>query len=309
MPLEGMTMKMNGLPLLVALSILGMLLSAGEAQASHDPGVAIFSDVHVPKGDVRREDVVCIGGTATIEGKVEGDVVVIGGKLDFSGEANKVVTVLSPAVFHSGATVHGEMVHVLGEMQKSREATFQGEQVDIGSRLPRGVQRMLGGGLIGLLVVFRLIGLVVSCLVVMLIALLIPERVERMSDALHERWPSSLGFGLLACVGVVVIVIGLAITIIGIPFAILVGIAAKILGLVGVTAILLLLGKKLGMEVGLLSEASALWTFVLVGFGVTALVRFIPVLGELVWLFLSIVGFGLALVTKLGSAEVEAGVS
>jgi hypothetical protein len=293
--------------LLAALSA-ALPFCAAEVRAS-EPGVAIFSDVHVPKGETRRDDVVCIGGKAVIDGTVEGQVVVVGGSLEFSGEARNVVTVLSPAKFHPGARIRGDNVHILGEMEKSAGVEFDGEQVDVGSRLPHGVQRIFSRGLLGLFVLLRVIGLVVSCLVILLIALLIPDRIERMSEALHERWPSSLGFGLLACLGVVVIVVGLAVTIIGIPFAILVGVTAKILGLMGVTAILLLLGRKLGTEVGLLSDASALWTTVLVGFGVVALVRFIPVLGELVWFVLGIIGLGLVLVTKLGSAEAEAGAS
>ena len=297
------------------LLFLGMLavwvgwVFPAEAMAGGDPGVAIFSDVHVGKDEVRHEDVVCIGGQATIEGKVEGDVVVIGGKLDFSGEANQVVTILGRAEFKPGAIVHGDMVHFLGEMQKAPEATFNGEQVDVGSRLPRGMQRVLSRGLLGVFVLLRLIGLAVSCLVVFLIALLIPDRIERMSEALHTRWPASIGFGLLACVITVVIVVGLAITLIGIPFAILVGLGAKLLGLVGVTAILLPLGRKLGTEVGLLGEGSALWASVLVGFAVIAIIRFVPLVGELVWMALSIAGIGLALVTKLGSPGVEAGAS
>ena len=300
-------MKARGL--LLALGFCGVWIFPVEAMAGRDPGVAIFSDVHVGKDEVRHDDVVCIGGHATIEGKVEGVVVVIGGKLDFSGEANEVVTILGKAEFKPGTIVHGDMVHVLGELKKAPAATFNGEQVDIGSRLPRGMQRVLSRGLIGLFVLLRLIGLAISGLVVLLIAVLIPDRIERMSEALHTRWPASIGFGLLACVGVVVIVVGLAITLIGIPFAVLVGLAAKVLGLVGITAILFLLGKKLGTEIGLLGEASALWASVLVGFAVLAVIRFIPLLGELVWLFLSIVGLGLALVTKLGSPRAEAGAS
>jgi hypothetical protein len=287
----------------------GALLSAAPANASQSPGVGIFSDVRVEKGEVMHDDVVCIGGHAVVEGKVEGDVVVIGGKLDFSGEANEVVTILSKANFQSGTAVHGDMVHILGEMTKATDARFEGENVDVGSALPPRIQRLLSRGIIVLFVLWRFIELIVSGILVMLIALLIPERIERMSGELDTRWPASVGFGLLACVIVVIVCIGLAITIIGIPFALLVGFLAKVLGLVGITTILLLLGRRLGTETGLLNEHSSLLASVMLGFAALAVIRFIPLFGDLVWTLLGIVGLGLVVVTRLGRDTAEAGAS
>jgi len=302
-------MKNVRIALASLLVAVGALLGVTQARASTSPGVGIFSDVRVEKGETFHDDVVCIGAHATIEGKVEGDVVVIGGKLDFSGEAQEVVTILSKADFASGTAVHGDMVHILGEMITASDAKFEGEKVDVGSALPPRIQRILSRGLIGLFLLFRLIGLIVSGIVVMLIALLIPERIERMSGELDTRWPASIGFGLLACVVVIIVCIGLAITIIGIPFAILVGMLAKVLGLVGITAMLLLVGKKLGTEIGLLEEHSSLLACVMLGFAVLALIRFIPLFGELVWTCLGILGLGLTVVTRLGRETAESGAS
>jgi len=47
----------------------------------------------------------------------------------------------------------------------------------------------------------------------------------------------------------------------------------------------------------------------MLGFGVMALVRLLPIIGELIWLVLSIIGFGLVLVTKLGAPAAEASAS
>jgi hypothetical protein len=302
-------MKNVGIAVALLFVAVGVLLGSSPVRAGQSPGVGIFSDVRVEKGEVLHTDVFCIGGHATVEGKVEGSVVVIGGKLDFSGEAREVVTILSRANFNSGTTVHGDMIHILGEMNKSPDATFEGEKVDVGSALPPRIQRLLSRGLIGLFVLLRLIGLIISGIVVMLITLLIPERIERMSGELDTRWPASIGFGLLACVVVVIVCVGLAITIIGIPFAILVGMLAKLLGLVGITAILMLLGQKLGRETGILGEHSSLLASVMLGFAALALVRFIPLFGELVWTVLGIIGLGLTVVTRLGRDTAEADAS
>ena len=290
-------------PILTVAS--GFLLASVPALAK-EPGVAIFGDVHVAKGEVHHDNVVCIGGKATIEGTVEGEVVVVGGKLDFSGEANQVVTVLSDATFRPGASVNGEMVHVLGQLERSPEARFEGEVVDIGSRLPRGLQKAVSRGLIGLLLLLRFIELLVSGLIVLVIALLVPERIERMSESFDDRWPASLGFGLLSWVGVAVLAVVLAITLIGIPLAVFLGIGAKIIGLMGATAILLLLGKKLGSQTGILHDSPSILGAVMLGFGLVAIIRFIPIVGELAWLVVSILGLGLAVITRLGTHPTEA---
>src|SRR5262245_38025153 len=124
-------MKKAHLALSALLVMLGALVFSSQSHAGDNPGVGIFSDVHVGKDEVRHDDVLCIGGHATIEGKVEGNVVVIGGRLEFSGEANQVVSVLSPTEFKSGALVHGDTVHVLGVMKKDPEAHFEGQNVDV----------------------------------------------------------------------------------------------------------------------------------------------------------------------------------
>jgi hypothetical protein len=64
-----------------------------------------------------------------------------------------------------------------------------------------------------------------------------------------------------------------------------------------------LLGKRVGLGTGLIGPEPSVLSCVLVGFLVVALVRFIPVVGELAWLVLSVMGLGLTLVTKGGSTS------
>jgi hypothetical protein len=282
-----------------ALALL--LLASSAALAGDQPRLGIFGDVRVDKGEVYPDDLVCIGGTATVEGKVEGDVVVVGGKLEFSGEARDVVAVASRARIASGSVIDGDLIHVMGDLRKDPDVKVQGQSVDVGSHLPLNVRRLLSHGFLGLIVLFRLISLVFSLVLLLIIVLLAPERIERMSDSLEPRWPASLGFGVLAFVVSTVLVIFLAITVIGIPLALLLGLATYILELMGIAAILSLLGKRVGLGTGLIGPDPTVLSCVLVGFCVVALVRFVPVVGELAWLALSVTGLGLTLVTKLGS--------
>ncbi len=289
------------LPLVARLGVIVLLAIPGAAWAGQEPAVGIFSDVHVGKGEVRHDDLVCIGGTATVEGKVEGDVVVIMGKLVFSGEAHDVVTILSDTRLEEGAVVGGDGVHVLGRLARDPSVRVAGDMVDVGSRLPPRVQRLFARGLVGVLILLRIVSLVVSFVLILIVVLLAPARIERMSHALEPRWPASVGFGLLGYVIGIALVIGLAITLIGIPLAGLLLLAVKVLGLMGVAAILMVIGKKVGSGSGLIGPDPSVLASVVVGFALVGLVRFVPIIGELAWFVISVVGLGLALVTKIGS--------
>ena len=62
--------------------------------------------------------------------------------------------------------------------------------------------------------------------------------------------------------------------------------------------------RKLMSAIGSLDAGHPILARVIFWAAVVALVRFVPIIGELAWLVLSILGLGLALVTKLGSARV-----
>ncbi len=287
--------------ILLAAAVVFLPLLPSPALAGDNPRLGILGDVRVEKGEVYKDDLVCIGGTATVEGKVEGDVVVIGGKLDFSGEAKSVVAVGTRAKIGPGAVIDGDLVHVMGTLDKDPGVEVQGQTIDVGSHLPINVRRLLSHGLLGLIVVLRVVSLIISLVLLLLLSLMAPERIERMSGALEARWPASLGFGLLGYFVFILLAVFLAITLIGIPLAVLLGLGVWILGLMGIAAIMALLGRRVGVGTGLIGPEASLIATVLVGFLVIALVRFIPVVGELTWMVLSALGLGLALVTKVGS--------
>ena len=277
--------------------------------AGDTPRVGILGDVRVEKGEVYSDDLVCIGGKATVEGTVEGDVVVIGGELDFSGEAGSVVVIAGKTTMAAGSVVHKDLIHMMGEFHKDPGVTVHGQSIDVGSHLPPHIQRLLSRGLLGFIVVLRVVSLIITLAVLLLIVLLAPERVARMSEVLEPRWPASLGFGVLGYVIFIVLAIILAITLIGIPLAVLLGLAVWVLGLMGIAAIMMSLGKRVGLGTGLIGPDPSVLACVFVGFLVVALVRFIPVVGELAWLVLSVMGLGLSLITKVGSPASSGAVS
>ena len=293
----------------VGITLVSLLVISSTIFAGETPRVGIFGDVRVDKGEVYSDDVVCIGAKATVEGKVEGDVVVIGGNLEFSGEANSVVVVGGKATISAGSVINKDLVHMMGTFNKDPDVTIHGQSIDVGSHLPPHVQRLLSRGFLGLIVLVRVISIIISLAVILLIVLLVPERVERMSETLEPRWPASLGFGILGWAVFIVLAIILVFTLIGIPLVLLLGLAIWVLGLMGIAAIMMALGRRVGLGTGLIGPDPSVLSCVFVGFLVVALVRFIPVVGELAWLILSVIGLGLALITKVGSPSASETVS
>jgi hypothetical protein len=99
-----------------------------------DDKVAFGHDIHVTDGDVIPGNVVCVLGSARIEGTVRGDVVVIGGNVEVGptglvrGEA---IAIGGGAVrVAGGGIVEGEAVAVGGRVQLTDDALV-GERVEI----------------------------------------------------------------------------------------------------------------------------------------------------------------------------------
>jgi len=268
------------------------------------------------------EQVVRIGGGVTIpeNQKVNGDVVAIGGSADVSGYVTGDVVAVGGSVYaRPGSWIEGDAVAVGGGIEKADDAHIGGDTVTavpgIGWRpewirqLPKPFHRP--GNFFA--------GLLVWAFITLLAALLFRNRLEVMAEALPLHPARAAGYGLLgfavtpavwitALVAELFVIAVLAITIVGIlaipavalamvaivvaPFAVL---------LIGMAGVFLSLGRALAAQVGR-PEANALWA-ALVGVLVICVAGLIPWVGVLVWATVVIFGFGLALMTGIGSGE------
>lgn len=212
-----------------------------EPPDSHANDLVRFGqDIEIPADKVIDGDVVAIGGSVTVYGRVKGDCVAVGG---------------SVSIRDKGA-VEGDAVSVGGATTTSDSATVAGSNVSVGCWPFKGAHAvgmlpLLGfmglgalAGIVGSLVQFLLtIGFAWLCL------LLARERMVHAVDHMGRQFGKSFLWGLLgwvamlvaiptiAIVGAIGIVI-LVITIIGIPVAILLAIAmvfaliAAVLGII-----------------------------------------------------------------------------
>jgi len=200
--------------------------------------VRFGEDITIPEDKVIEGDVVAVGGSITVLGRVKGNAVSVGGTVHVKGKG----------------VVEGDAVSLGGGVQTSDSASVGGSDVSMGKVDFDHMNRMWPMiGAMGILgtgawLVKLLVGLMITLFLGWISLLLLRERLEYAAGVVHERFGKSFVMGLLGWVllvlaipvgiialiltGVVAIVI-LCITIIGIPVAILL-VIALVLGVIGI---------------------------------------------------------------------------
>lgn len=268
--------------------------------------VQFGNDVTVDSDEKVSGNVVVLGASADIKGRVTGDVVAVGGTIH-----------LRP-----NARVDGDVVAVAGAIDRSEGAVVSGDTVAVGPgvHLPGGTFTPRGifsppWGIAGLSM--SLLGALAWGFIALLGVLLMKDRLAVMADALPAHPARAALYGLIgfaltpaalltATVASILASVLLAITIVGIPlipavFAALLALVfvGGILVLAGVIAVWFTLGRA---TLGLFGREGVhpIWG-VFVGLVLIGIASHLPMIGSLVVVTVIILGFGLAIMTGLGA--------
>ena len=283
--------------------VLGRVLRRHHLRAGDGSQTVIVSDeAYVPKGEVHRDDIVCILGKVRVEGEVTGDVVVVLGSLDISGTVRgDVVGIMSPTHIRDGAEIHGDLVSIGGPLDRAPGSNVGGQEVKL--NFLDMIPFLRGGwaGLWKLLFLIKLAKLAGLFLMLLLVTALVPRRISVVAAAFPSRWAMSILAGLVAYCATLVLCFLLAITIIGIPLAIALWFAAKVIKWIGLASILFLMGHTLGRNV--LKRELSHFAAVLGGFAVYAVISLVPFFGGVFALSMSVLALGIAILTRFGSEE------
>jgi hypothetical protein len=268
----------------------GLVLEAGESGL-----VRVFSDAEVPAGERVDGDVVAVCGSASVAGEVTGDVVAVCGSVR-----------LMP-----GASVGGDVVAIGGALDQAPGATVHGQSVSL-SFIP------LKGGVPALRV---LLGIVFVCWFLSLclgwlLNLLFPARMLRIAATASRRAAASLFLGFFSAPLVVITIVLLLVTVIGIPFALLLPVVYVLAVWAGQLAVTYVLGcrllrRRLGEGASfapLLAGTLFVAAFFVLGTqlagpagALRTLALFFGLLGALLVLGLSAIGTGAVLLSAFGS--------
>ncbi len=289
-------------PSAVAREVIGEVRDRLAHRDRDSCNVAISEDAHVGVGEVHPSDIVAIFGDVNIEGEVRGDVVVIMGKLEISGTVGgDVVGIMSPVRLHGKANLDGDLVNIGGRLTRDEGVRIEGEVVNFGflDAVP-----FLKGGLAGFwkfIYLLKLISLALLFLAILLITALVPQRLSVIAAAFPSRWGMAILAGILGYGVTIVLGFILICTLIGIPLAIGLFFAAKVVKWIGLAALFFLVGHTLGRNLFQrdLSHIAA----VLGGFAVYALISLVPIFGGVFSFVMGVLALGISILTRFGSEE------
>ena len=236
------------------------------------------SNVYVASDEVV-DDVVVLGGSVKIDGRVDGDAVVVGGRLEINGEVDQNAAVIGGSmVLGPHADIGGDASVVGGSLQRATGAHVGGkvEQVEKGWHLapfsahgdvdwtPPWRSRWYGwspwnevGDFFSLLIVLVLLGLLIAIVLTMG-----RNPIERMSARIANEPLKAGVVGLLVALlffpVFLVVSVLLCISIIGIPIFVILLLGFIFLGipgllviaLIGFSAVCLRIGTWLGRRFG-----------------------------------------------------------
>jgi hypothetical protein len=223
--------------------------------------VRIGGSVDVQNDEFVRGDVVVIGGTATINGEVDGEVVVVGGSARFGPQAD----------------VHGDITVIGGGVSRASGAVVRGaiNEVGFGDIPWRGEwgRDANWNWMNGIYPVARLTGTLVRITLLLLLTTLVlfvaKVPVEQIADRVAADPVKSWFVGFLAEMLFIPVLIMtavvLAISIIGIPLLVLLPVAIVallVVMLVGFTAVAYHIGRLLQDKVDVLRTRPYAATFV-----------------------------------------------
>ncbi|HVF08443.1 MAG TPA: hypothetical protein VNC60_07700, partial [Actinomycetota bacterium] len=245
--------------------------------------IVLSGSVTVPRGRSVGE-IVVFHGRAWVAGVVAGDVVVLNGPIVVSGQVSgSVVALNGPIRLGPTASVGRD---VLGGQAVRLEpgALVAGQVRDRVAFTPRGALAVLG----------RLLGpvaLAVSLLLTLLLLLAIaPRALDGAATAGATSPFASMAWGFAISVAVPLFAAVAAITIVGLPFGLAVGLAAGWLWMLGLAFGCFAIGRAItGRAHG---RARPLFA----GWGLVAAAGLVPFLNAAVWVLVSAFGLGAALV-------------
>jgi hypothetical protein len=295
-----------------ALLFAGVAATVPGAFAAHvnvevSPAVSVSDTQVVPAGTTHEGDLVSVMGDIKVDGHVTGQVVSVLGSVEINGEVDSdVVSVMSKTHLGPKAKLDGQFVTVGWTPVREEGSTIDGEKVNVNfmNLLPFAGQ---GGGLKGLLrfiLILKLVKMAFLFVVLILIASLMPRRLSVMASVFPTRWGWSFLVGLLTYTGVLLGTIFLALTILGIPLAIVLWFVAKAIKWMGLAAILYLMGQTMGRNIW--GRQLPHLASVLCGYIVFAIASMVPILGWGFSLVMSMMAVGLAIVSRFGSEAVAA---
>lgn len=277
----------------------------------------VFGDNYVLKGgQTLNGNLVILGGNGIVESGavVNGDISLMGGNLDFAGQVNGSIAFIGANVtLRSGSVVHGDINAMGGNLVGEQLATISGQVRRMTPRallfnLDQGTQEIPRRGLLTTMGDFlgnalsRMLQVLGMAVLALLLGLLIPKPLKRVSDSLTIQPWLSVGLGLLTLIVLPLILILLSITIILIPVTLLAFFALAVAVVYGWLAVGYWVGERMAalFKTEWAEAVSAGLGTLVLGFAAW-LIGYVPCIGWLVVPLVASLGLGGVILSRFGT--------
>jgi len=288
------------------IPLVCLLLLAGLSPLNGQ-GLILQKDITVERNEIE-DNVVSLGGTIWVKGKVKQSVVAFGGKIIIDGTVGDTVFGVGTDIeLTSTAVVEGDVATIGGQLDKHPEAVVKGDTITMAFDTPEFVKDIFSGGwkgLITFILITKLISLIFWFIIAVVLAAAFPRQTSLASSQIRNNFWPTFGIGLLSIIiftGMVIFSAFLALVLIGIPIIITLataGIAIKVFGRV---IIFHFFGLSLAKAFN--KQNPALIATVIFGFLLVSLITFIPIIGSLFSMVINILGWGAVIRTRFGTKE------
>lgn len=265
----------------MALVTPAVASAASTTAASEAAIVVVSGDVTVARGETV-EGLYIADGDARIAGEVDGDVIVLSGDVLVSGRIDgDLFTAGGTARLLPSAEVTGDVGYGDEHPQVALDARVHGdvskqEWPDIG-----GVLSGVGGFVIWLAVTLSLLALGA------LLLLIAPRAADFLYARSRERLGPTIAIGFAILIALPVLALIAAITLVGLPLALVIGLSLLPLGAVAYLASAYALGRRM------VEPPRHRMLAFLAGLGALRVAAYVPILGTVVAIAALIFGLGL----------------
>jgi hypothetical protein len=252
------------------------------ASAESDAAIVVVSgDVSVERGETV-DGVFLASGDARIAGEVAGDVIVLSGDVLLSGR-------IDGDLFTAGGTAR-----LLPSAEVTGDVGFGDEhpRIALDARVHGDVSKQdlpdLGGLFVGVSAFLIWLAVTLSLLVLGALLLLIaPRAADALEARSRERLGPTIAIGIAVLIALPVLAFIAAITLVGLPLAVGVGLALLPLGAVAYVVSAYALGRRM------VEPPRHRMLAFLAGLGALRIAAFVPILGPVVSIAALIFGLGL----------------
>jgi hypothetical protein len=225
-------------------------------------------------------DVVVVGGNATVSGNVENFVIV------FNGDA----------IIKSTAHIKGMVLVIGGTISQAPGAVIEDDIIGISLDNSTKNSLLIGSGLLVSVWLLQFLGSLLLIALPMLLVFLLKQKMHPFVQLVRDTSGRALGVGFFSSLLAIAICLLLIITVIGIPVVLIIILMIALSVLLGITALSLILGEKIQMII----PRKQVW--ITTGIGATVIVSLmnIPIIGIIIMLCVMWLSLGMVTMWAYG---------